>query len=105
MGEISRANRRFEMGLDLYEGLPRLDTIRSPEELARVQNAMRGRRANAGIRKDGRPEGELISVMVLNKRTGEVQYLSPQEYEVRKYNQRRLDTMRNCQMYGACLLK
>jgi len=43
--------------------------------------------------------------MVLNKRTGEVQYLSPQEYEVRKYNQRRLDTMRNCQMYGACLLK
>lgn len=68
---------------DLGYGLPREDTIRSLEELSRVQNIRRGRIASMGIREDDHFEGEIIAYSIFNKKTGEMETLSPEEFQQR----------------------
>jgi hypothetical protein len=65
---------------DLYEGLPRLDTIRSWDEFSRVRHEMEGREANRDM-EDRFSEERIERYFVFDGSTGELTLMSPEEYE------------------------
>ena len=73
--KVHGSNRRFEFMLGIDPNEPREDRITSLDELSRF------RQQRPYILED---EGETMAHIIFNKTTGEVEYLSPEEYQ-KKY--------------------